>query len=86
MDEACSRNGTDEKCIQLIENPDGKTPLRRSKHRWEVDIGKDIAERGWACVDWMQLTQNWTNGGCCERSNEPLGSIKKRRGISGLVE
>jgi hypothetical protein len=55
-----------------------KRPFRRHECRWEDNIRMDIGEIGWEGVDWIHLAQDRTNVGCCERSNEPLGSVKYR--------
>jgi hypothetical protein len=45
------RNG----CNILVGEPEGKTPLRRPKRRWEDNIRMDLGEIGWEGVDWMHL-------------------------------
>jgi hypothetical protein len=42
----------------LVQKPEGKRPLVRSRHRWEDNIRKDLREIGWECVDWMHLAQD----------------------------
>jgi len=39
----------------LIRKPEAKRPLRRSRHRWEDNIGKYLSEIEWEDVDWMYL-------------------------------
>jgi len=39
----------------LVRKPEGKRPLRRPMHRWEVDFRLEI---GWEGVDWMHLAQD----------------------------
>jgi hypothetical protein len=39
----------------LVRKTEGKIPLRRPGHRWEVNIRMDIREIGWEGVDWMHL-------------------------------
>jgi hypothetical protein len=39
----------------LVGNPEGKRPLRRSRHRWEDNIRMNRREIGWEVVDWMRL-------------------------------
>jgi hypothetical protein len=41
----------------FVGNPEGKRPLRRPRHRWEV-IRMDLMETGWEGVDWMHLAQD----------------------------
>jgi hypothetical protein len=38
----------------LVGKPEVKRPLRRPRHRWEVDIRID----GWDDVDWVHLAQD----------------------------
>jgi hypothetical protein len=40
----------------LLENPEGKRPLGRPRHRWEGNIKIDLREIGWSGVDWIDLT------------------------------
>jgi hypothetical protein len=39
----------------LVEKPEGKRPLGRTRHRREDDIGIDLGELGCKVVDWMHL-------------------------------
>jgi hypothetical protein len=39
----------------LVQKPEGKGPLGRSRCRWE-DIRKDI--RGWGGMNWINLAQD----------------------------
>jgi len=42
----------------LMGTPEGKTPLGRSKHRWEINIKKDLQEvRGgaWTGLIWLRI-------------------------------
>jgi hypothetical protein len=41
-----------------VENPEGKRPLGRPRHRWEDTIRMDRREIGWGCMDWIDLAQN----------------------------
>jgi hypothetical protein len=38
--------------------PEGKSPLGRSRRRWEDGIRMDLKENGWRSVDWIQLAQD----------------------------
>jgi hypothetical protein len=59
MDRACSTDGRDEKCINiLVEKPEGKRPLGRPRRRWEHNIRMDLREIRWEGVDWMHLAQD----------------------------
>jgi hypothetical protein len=42
----------------LMEKPEGKRPLERSRRRWEDGIRMDLREIGWDSVDWIQLAQD----------------------------
>jgi hypothetical protein len=53
--------------------PEGKRPLRRSRHRWEDNIKMDLQEVGCGGVEWIEVTQGRDRWRGC--SNEPSGSI-----------
>jgi hypothetical protein len=60
----------DDKCTQnLVGKGEGKRPLGRPRCRWEANIGMDLREKGWECVDWISdvvgfiLLQTGTSGG-----------------------
>jgi hypothetical protein len=38
--------------------PEGKRPLGRPKHRWEVNIRMDLQKVGFGCVYWIGLAQD----------------------------
>ena len=42
----------------LVEKPEGRRPLGRSRRRWEVNIRMDFREVGCGCVEWMELAQD----------------------------
>jgi hypothetical protein len=42
----------------LVGNPEGKRPLGRSRHRWEVNIKMDLQEVGWGGIYWIDLFQD----------------------------
>ena len=42
--------------------PEGKSPLGRSRHRWENNIKMDLQEVGWGDMDWIDLAQNMKGG------------------------
>jgi hypothetical protein len=42
----------------LVEKPEGKRPLERTRHRWEDGIKMDLREIGWGVVDWIHLAQD----------------------------
>jgi len=37
---------------------EGKSPHRRPRCRWEVNIWMDCRDRGWENVGWMHLAQD----------------------------
>jgi hypothetical protein len=47
----------------LVGKPEGKRPLERHRHRWEVNINMDIRKEGgrvWTGFIWLRI---WTGGG-----------------------
>jgi hypothetical protein len=42
----------------VVGNPEGKSPLGRSKRRWIDNIKMDLGEMGWGDVDWISLAQD----------------------------
>ena len=42
----------------LVGKPEGKSPLRRPRRRWEHNIRVDLQEVGWEGKDWIDLAQN----------------------------
>jgi hypothetical protein len=50
-----------------VGRPDGKRPLKKSRHRWENNIKMDVWENhikmdvqevGWGEMDWIELAQD----------------------------
>jgi hypothetical protein len=41
----------------LVGKPEGKSPLRSPRLRWEDNIKMDLQEVGCGGVDWIELTQ-----------------------------
>jgi hypothetical protein len=60
MSWACSTNGGKEykACKLLMEMPQGKRPLGRSRHRRVDNIRMDLGEVGWGDVDWIGVAQD----------------------------
>jgi hypothetical protein len=53
MGGTCSTNGEKrDVCSLLVENPEGKGPLGRTRRRWMENIKIDLGETGWGSVDW----------------------------------
>jgi hypothetical protein len=54
---ACSLNGGGERSVYRVsvEQPEGKRPLVRPRHRWEADIKIDLHEVGCGGMDWIEL-------------------------------
>ena len=46
----------------LMEQPEGKGPFARPRHRWEETIKTDLKRIGCDGVYWIDLTQNRANG------------------------
>ena len=42
----------------LVGKPEGKTPLGRTRHRWEDNIKMDLQEVGCGGMDWIKLAQD----------------------------
>jgi hypothetical protein len=41
----------------LVEKPEGKRPLGRTRHRWVDNIKTDLLGTDWGGVDWISLAQ-----------------------------
>jgi hypothetical protein len=42
----------------LVGKPEGRRPLGRQRYRWVHNIKKDLVEKGWGGVDWIDLAQD----------------------------
>ena len=42
----------------LVEKPEGKRPLGRSRQRWENNIKMDLQEVGCGGMDWIDVAQD----------------------------
>jgi hypothetical protein len=42
----------------LVGKPEGKSPLGRTRRRWEDNIKMDLQEVGWGSRGWMELAQD----------------------------
>ena len=42
----------------LVGKTEGKTPLRRPRHRWEDNIKMDLQEVGCRGMDWIEVAQD----------------------------
>jgi hypothetical protein len=49
----------------LVGRPEGKRPLRRSRHWWEDNIKMDLREVGMDGVNWIQLAQDRVQWRAC---------------------
>ena len=47
----------------LVGRPEGRTPLGRSRCRWEVNITMGIQEVGWGDTNWITVATIGTDGG-----------------------
>jgi hypothetical protein len=45
-------------CRVLVGKPEGKTPLRRPRHRWKDNIKMDLQEVGCEGTDWIDVAQD----------------------------
>jgi len=41
-----------------MQRSEGKTALRRPRHRWEDSIRTDVREMGWEVIAWIHLAQD----------------------------
>jgi len=61
MGGTCSTYGGEERrgvYRAFVRKPEGKRPLGRPRHRWEVNIKMDSQEAGWGGMDWIDLAQD----------------------------
>jgi hypothetical protein len=42
----------------LVGKPEGERPLGRPRRRWVDNIKMNLTERGWGCMDWINVAQN----------------------------
>jgi hypothetical protein len=42
----------------MVEKPEGRRPLGRSRRRWTDNIKMDLREIRWDGVDWIDLAQD----------------------------
>jgi hypothetical protein len=45
-----------------VGKPEGKRPLGRPRHRWEINIRMDLREIGWEVMDGCIWLRIWTSG------------------------
>ena len=50
--------------MDLVGKSEGKRPLGRPRLRWEDNIKTDFQEVGYGDMDWIELAQGRTGGGC----------------------
>jgi len=56
MGGACGTyRGQERHAVFLWGQPEGKRPLGRTRHGWEVNITMDLKEIGFRCVDWIDV-------------------------------
>jgi hypothetical protein len=59
MGRACSTNGEKRNACRIsVGKPEGKSPLRRPKRRWEDNIKMDLREIGLGGIDRIDLAQD----------------------------
>jgi hypothetical protein len=49
--------------LSFLNLPERKKKLVRPRLIWDYNIKKDLKERGWDGVDWINLVQNNITGG-----------------------
>jgi hypothetical protein len=42
----------------LVGRPEGRRPLGRPRHRWEINIKMDLQDVGWGGMDWIVMAQD----------------------------
>jgi hypothetical protein len=42
----------------LVEKPKGKSPLGRTRRRWEANVRMDLREIRWRAMDWIELAED----------------------------
>jgi hypothetical protein len=84
MDGACSTHRDMRNAYNiLVGEPEGKTSLVRSRHRWEDNSRMDLREIEWQGADWIHLTQDTDQ---CQHSNEPSGFMTGREFLDWLSD
>jgi hypothetical protein len=59
MGETCGTYGSRRGVYRvLVGRPEGKTPLGRSRRRWEDNINMNLQEIGWGGNDWIPVAQD----------------------------
>jgi hypothetical protein len=58
MDRTCSLNKEGNAYVLLVEKPEGKRPLGRSRYRWTDNVIIDRVEIGWGGMDLIGLDQD----------------------------
>lgn len=58
VDNVAPMGGRGTACSVFVGQPEGKRPLGRTKHGWEVNTKMDLKEIGFECVDWIDMAQN----------------------------
>jgi hypothetical protein len=43
--------------VTELDQPTGKRPLRKSRHRWVGNIKMNLRKREWDGIDWINLAQ-----------------------------
>jgi hypothetical protein len=59
MGRACGTNGDKKHAYRiLVGKSEGKSPLGRPRRRWVDNIKRDLREREWYGMDWIDLGQD----------------------------
>jgi hypothetical protein len=56
-----------------VGKPEGKRPLGRTKHRWQVNNKMDFQEMGYGDMDWIELAQDM------DRWRAPMNAVMNLR-------
>jgi hypothetical protein len=73
-------------CKILVEKPEGKRILGRTRRCLEYNVKIDLKEIGYEIVDWIQVAQTGFRGGLCEDGNETSGPKKGEEFVEQLSE
>jgi len=68
----------------LVEEPEEKRPLGRSRRRWRDNMTICIQERGWVVGTGLSISGQRKLVCCFEDTNESSGSIKRREFLDWL--
>jgi hypothetical protein len=70
----------------LVGKPQEKTPLGRSRHRWEGNIRIDLREIYFEVVKWIELARDSYMSNFCGFCDKASGNIKTLPGRSSAMD